>query len=102
MEKYRSSGVVTGELLAGDVSGKAAIIVDDLISTGGTLIRAAEACRRAGTTKVFAAAAHGLFVGGAPALFATPALDSITVTEEAYQPKAAISSSCSLNRRLRP
>jgi len=81
MEKYRSSGVVTGELLAGDVSGKAAVIVDDLVSTGGTLIRAAEACRRAGATKVFAAAAHGLFVGGAPALFASPALDSITVTD---------------------
>jgi ribose-phosphate pyrophosphokinase len=80
MEKYRSSGVVSGALLAGDVRGKAAVIVDDLIATGGTLVRAARACRAAGATKVFAAAAHGLFVGGAPELFATPALDGITVT----------------------
>jgi ribose-phosphate pyrophosphokinase len=79
MEKYRSSGVVSGELLAGDVRGKIAIIVDDLISTGGTLIRAAEACRAAGATRTFAAAAHGLFVGGATELFATPTLDTITV-----------------------
>jgi hypothetical protein len=80
MEKFRSAGIVSGELLAGDVSGKVAVIVDDLISTGGTLVRAATACRTAGATRVFAAAAHGLFVGGAPELFATPAIDGITVT----------------------
>lgn len=80
MEKYRSSGVVSGALLTGDVNGKVAVIVDDLISTGGTLVRAAEACRMAGATKVFAAAAHGLFVDGARELFATSAIDGITVT----------------------
>ena len=79
MEKFRSSGVVSGELLAGDVRDKVAIIVDDLISTGGTLVRAAKACRAAGATKVFAAAAHGLFMGGAPELFATNAIDGITI-----------------------
>jgi ribose-phosphate pyrophosphokinase len=81
MEKFRSGGVVTGQLLTGDVRGKVAVIVDDLISTGGTLVRAAEACRTAGATKVLAAAAHGLFVGGAPELLATPAIHGITVTD---------------------
>jgi ribose-phosphate pyrophosphokinase len=81
MEKFRSSGVVTGELLAGDVRGKVAVIVDDLISTGGTIVRAANACHAAGATKVFAAAAHGLFVDGATELFASPALEGITVTD---------------------
>lgn len=80
MEKYRSAGVVSGALLAGDVAGKVAIIIDDLISTGGTLVRAATACRAAGAVRVFAAAAHGLFIDGAPDLFATPAIDGITVT----------------------
>jgi ribose-phosphate pyrophosphokinase len=80
MEKFRSGGVVSGALLAGDVHGKVAVIVDDMISTGGTLVRAAEACRAAGATRVLAAAAHGLFIGGATELFATPAIDGITVT----------------------
>jgi ribose-phosphate pyrophosphokinase len=79
MEKYRSSGVVTGELLAGEVREKAAVIVDDLISTGGTLIRAANACRAAGATRVYAAATHGLFIEGARELFAAQALDGIVV-----------------------
>jgi ribose-phosphate pyrophosphokinase len=79
MEKFRSSGVVSGALLTGDVGDKVAVIVDDLISTGGTLVRTAQACRAAGARKVFAAAAHGLFVGGAAELFATPAIDGITV-----------------------
>jgi ribose-phosphate pyrophosphokinase len=80
MEKSRSGGVVSGALLAGGVRGKVAVIVDDLISTGGTLVRAAKACRAAGATKVFTAAAHGLFIGGSPELTAEPALDGIVVT----------------------
>jgi ribose-phosphate pyrophosphokinase len=80
MEKFRSGGVVSGGLLAGDVRGKVVVIVDDLISTGGTLVRAAEACRAAGATQVLAAAAHGLFIDRATELFATPAIDGITVT----------------------
>ena len=80
MEKYRSSGVVSGSLLAGDVAGKIAIIVDDLISTGGTLVRTAEACREAGASRTYAAAAHGLWVGGAPELLECSSLAGIAVT----------------------
>ena len=39
-EKHRSAGVVSGDLFVGDVAGTTALIVDDLISTGNTLLRA--------------------------------------------------------------
>ena len=81
MEKKRSAGVVSGEALVGEVEGAAVIIVDDLISTGGTLVRAAQACRRQGARRVHAAAAHGIFAGSAGRLLADPALDSLVVTD---------------------
>ena len=81
VEKYRARGVVSGDMLVGDVAGRVALIVDDLIATGGTILRAARACRAAGATAVHAAATHGLFVGEAPTiLFGDPALGHVVVT----------------------
>jgi len=80
MEKYRSRGVVSGETFVGDVEGSTAIIIDDLISTGTTMARAARACRERGATAVHAVATHGLFVGDAAKVVADPAFDSIVVT----------------------
>jgi ribose-phosphate pyrophosphokinase len=80
VEKHRALGVVSGEAFVGDVRNKVAIIIDDLVSTGGTLARAAAACRAHGATAVFAAATHGLFVGNAPAALADAALTQILVT----------------------
>jgi len=80
-EKYRSGGVVTGDALVGDVGGKVAIIVDDLISAGSTIDRAARACRTNGATRVFAAASHGLFAGAANTVLAAAAVEQIVVTD---------------------
>jgi ribose-phosphate pyrophosphokinase len=79
MEKSRSAGVVRGHVLAGDVRDSTAIIVDDLISTGGTLVRAARACRAAGAGQIYAAAGHGLFMDGAPELMTEAAFSGIVV-----------------------
>ncbi|MGZ4997272.1 MAG: ribose-phosphate diphosphokinase [Methylobacter sp.] len=80
MDKQRSAGIVSGEALVGDVQGKAAIIIDDMISTGGTISRTAHACRRQGAQTVHAAATHGIFVGKADQVVADLALDSLVVT----------------------
>ncbi len=45
-DKHRSAGVVSGDLFIGDVAGATALVIDDLISTGGTLLRAARAAGR--------------------------------------------------------
>lgn len=81
LEKRRSAGVVTGDLLAGEVEGATLLVVDDLISTGGTLARAAKACRDHGAAKVFAFAAHGLFVGDASDVIRQSDLTQTFVTD---------------------
>jgi ribose-phosphate pyrophosphokinase len=80
-EKYRNEGTVSGDMLVGDVKGKQAIIIDDLISTGTTIARAARACRNLGAVKVVAAASHGLFMGDANTILAEKALEQIIVTD---------------------
>lgn len=81
MEKRRSRGVVTGETLYGEVEGRVAIIIDDLISTGTTILRAANAARAMGSTKVYAAASHGLFVGEANRVVADRVFERVVVTD---------------------
>jgi ribose-phosphate pyrophosphokinase len=81
MEKRRSEGVVSGEAVVGEVSGATAIIVDDLISSGTTLARAAAACSALGARRVFAAATHGLFVGAADKVLAESVLEKVLVTD---------------------
>jgi len=81
MEKRRSGGVVSGDLFAGEVEGRAVFIVDDMISTGGTMLRAARACRENGAARVYALAAHGLFGEGAQAMLDDPAIDRVIVTD---------------------
>lgn len=80
MEKQRSGGVISGDRLVGDVRGRTAILLDDLVGSGTTLLRAARACREAGAAKVLAAATHGLFFGKAGDVVADPAFDGFTVT----------------------
>lgn len=77
VEKYRSEGVVSGEGLVGDVSRRVAILVDDMISSGGTLVRAARACRVAGARAVWAAATHPVFTPEADRVLADDALDRV-------------------------
>jgi ribose-phosphate pyrophosphokinase len=79
-EKQRSGGVVTGEALVGAVEGRAVILVDDLISTGTTLARAARACRERGARSVYAVATHGLFMEGAPELMAPGTVEGLLTT----------------------
>jgi len=81
VEKRRALGVVSGQLLVGEVQDRAVIIFDDLISTGNTLLRAARSCRDAGATRIFAAATHGLFIGQAPAVLADPVFEGIAVAD---------------------
>jgi ribose-phosphate pyrophosphokinase len=88
VEKYCSGGIVTGGTLVGGVESRTVVILDDLISTGGTLLRAAKACRAGSVRRTFAAAAHGLFVDGATELFASPDLEGLVLADTVRLPNA--------------
>jgi ribose-phosphate pyrophosphokinase len=81
IEKYRSAGVVTGHAVVGEVRGRVAVLLDDLISSGTTMVRAAEACRDRGATAVYAVATHAVFGRGAQEALSNDALDKILVTD---------------------
>jgi ribose-phosphate pyrophosphokinase len=81
MEKARGKGVLTIGRLVGEVAGSFTILIDDLISTGGTLLGAAQACREQGAEQVYAAASHGVFVGKANQILAAEAINKIIVTD---------------------
>jgi ribose-phosphate pyrophosphokinase len=82
VDKRRSGGVLSSDnLVAGDVSGKAVLVLDDLISSGDTMLRAAHALRREGACKVVAFAAHGLFAGTAADTLAEKLFEKVVVSD---------------------
>jgi len=64
----------------GDVKGRNAVIVDDMIDTGGSIIKAAEALHDKGVKKIFAACTHPVFSADAVSRFDNSVIDEIVVT----------------------
>ena len=54
--------------IIGDVKGKKAILIDDILNTGKTFSEAAKIVQRDGATEIYAVSSHGLFVKGAAEL----------------------------------
>lgn len=67
--------------LIGDVEGRDCIIVDDMIDTGGTLCKAAEALKSRGAKRVFAYATHAVFSGSAVKNIAESVIDEVIITD---------------------
>jgi ribose-phosphate pyrophosphokinase len=67
--------------ITGRVKGKTAIVGDDVIMTGGTLIANVEALRAQGVEGVWVYATHGVFCNGALAKFHDAPIDGIVVTD---------------------
>ncbi|MDD2017627.1 Ribose-phosphate pyrophosphokinase [Pseudomonas hunanensis] len=80
VEKHRQHTQLSGECLVGNVAGSTVVLFDDIISTGQTLLRAAQACHGAGASRILAAAAHGLFTT-AGALFESGMFERILVAD---------------------
>ena len=66
--------------VVGDLRGRTAVIIDDMISTGGTLTKAAEALVERGATSVVTCATHGIFAGDAAAKLLESPISEVIVT----------------------
>jgi ribose-phosphate pyrophosphokinase len=65
----------------GEVEGKTAVLVDDMIDTGGTLKAAAQTVRDAGAKRIFVAATHAVLSGNAFEHLASSGFEEIVVTD---------------------
>jgi ribose-phosphate pyrophosphokinase len=67
--------------IIGQVEGRVAVIVDDMVDTAGTLCAAADAVRAAGAPTVFACATHAVLSGPAHDRLSRAAIDELIVTD---------------------
>ena len=82
VDKRRDSGSeVVSKRLIGDVDGKTVLMVDDMISTAGTICEAAKLVTEQGAKKVVAAATHGVLVGPAIERIKESPISEIVITD---------------------
>lgn len=83
VHKVRTSGTeVSSERIAGDVRGRRAIIIDDMISTGGTIVEAVRAVQAEGATgEVLVAATHAVLAPGARERLRAGGVGQLVVTD---------------------
>ena len=90
LEKRRShdGSVVDVMNVIGDVKKKRAILVDDILSSGGTLVKAAELLLASGAHEVRAYTTHGLFAGDALRMLSESPLKRVVVTNTIFRQEA--------------
>ena len=84
-EKHRPEPEQVILQFTGDVAGKRVLIVDDMITTGGTIIRAANLLLEQGAKTVRVAATHGVFAGNALKALNESSIEDIRVTNTLEQ-----------------
>ncbi|HSW90357.1 MAG TPA: ribose-phosphate pyrophosphokinase [Patescibacteria group bacterium] len=83
IDKHRdlTTGQVTVQSLSGDVSGKTAVIVDDVINGGSTAVETAKVLREKGATKIIMYVTHALLADDAGKKLQDSELDEVVVTD---------------------
>jgi len=91
IDKERISGTeVRAGAVIGNVKGRNVLMVDDMISSGGTIAKAAAILSEHGAKSVYVAATHAVFCGNAVERLSDPAITGVVVTDTIpQQPEAA-------------
>jgi ribose-phosphate pyrophosphokinase len=92
IHKRRSAerhGEVAALQVVGDVAGKHAVIIDDMIDTGGTVVAAAELVKEAGAVSIRALATHGVLSPPAVDRIKRSPLEEVVITNTLPVPPAA-------------
>lgn len=72
-------------ILVGQVTGRTAILIDDLVDTSNTITRAAKLLKKEGATRVIALVTHGVLSGDALQRINASPLDKLVVTNSVDQ-----------------
>jgi ribose-phosphate pyrophosphokinase len=72
---------VTVNEIVGAVDGRVCLLVDDMIDTGGTIVKAAQALKANGAERVIVAATHAVFSAPAVERLQDAAIDEVVVTD---------------------
>ena len=92
VDKRRNSPDSTEVMhILGEVEGKNVILVDDMVTTGSSLVEAAKAIKRAKAKKIFAAITHGVLSGNAIENINNSVIDSLIITDSIPLDKAKMS-----------
>jgi ribose-phosphate pyrophosphokinase len=73
----------------GEIDGRSAVIMDDMIDTAGTLVKAAEVLKERGAKKVYAYCTHPVFSGPAIERISASGLDEVVITNTIPMSEAA-------------
>lgn len=73
--------------IIGEVKGKRAIIIDDMVDTAGTIVNAAAALKEAGAIEVYACGTHGIFSPPAIERLENSVIEKMVVTDSIYLPE---------------
>ena len=88
----KRTGLETAEVLemVGEVEGRDVVVVDDIISTGGTSLKAAELLKERGARRIYAAAVHGVFSDRALERIERSPIEKVFVTDTIPLPHGVV------------
>lgn len=91
IDKRRSGPNQIAEMrVVGEVANTTCILVDDMVDTGGTLVKASETLIREGALRVIACCTHPVLSGGAVETLSNSQIEEVVVTDTIPLPKAAV------------